>query len=263
MFVEIAPGVLVRQSAFCESNAVVIRDSDDSLLVDPGVTGDDLNALADEIEALGIVVTMGFSTHPHWDHLLWHERFGDAARYGTVKCAATARARLERNRELASRLAPGAPLETLDRVTALQSDANYIPWKRRPVRILEHDAHAPGHGALLVEDVGVLIAGDMLSDVEIPLFDPRGTDPCGDYVAGLDLLASASAGVVIPGHGSVGHGAEVGRRIDADRTYLHALLAGADPSDPRLGSGATYGADWLPEAHKTNVDLANQRSAPL
>jgi glyoxylase-like metal-dependent hydrolase (beta-lactamase superfamily II) len=261
MFVEVAPGVLVRQSSFCESNAVVVRDSDDTLLVDPGVTGDDLNALADDLEALGIVVTMGFSTHPHWDHLLWHERFGDVARYGTVKCAATARARLERNREMASRLAPGAPLETLDRVTALQPDADYIPWRGRAVRILEHDAHAPGHGALLIEGVGVLIAGDMLSDVEIPLFDPRGTDPCGDYVVGLERLASVSAGMVIPGHGSVGHGTEVGERIEADRTYLHALLAGVDPADQRLGSGATYGADWLPQAHQSNVDLANHRSA--
>jgi glyoxylase-like metal-dependent hydrolase (beta-lactamase superfamily II) len=261
LFVEVASGVLVRQSAFCQSNAVVIRDSDDILLVDPGVTGDDLNELANDLDALGIVVTMGYSTHPHWDHLLWHERFGDVARYGTVKCVATARERLERNREMASRLAPGAPLDTLDRVTALQPGANYIPWRSRPVRILEHDAHAPGHGALLIEDVSVLIAGDMLSDVEIPLFDPRGTDPCGDYMAGLDLLASASAGVVIPGHGSVGYGSEVGERIEADRTYLHAVLAGADPADRRIGSGATYGADWLPQAHLSNVDLANQRIA--
>jgi glyoxylase-like metal-dependent hydrolase (beta-lactamase superfamily II) len=261
MFVEVAPGVLVRQSLFCESNAVVVRDSDDTLLVDPGVTGDDLNALADEIEDLGIIVTMGFSTHPHWDHLLWHARFGDVPRYGTLKCATTARERLERNRALAARLAPGAPLETLDRVTALQPDANYLPWQGRRIQILEHDGHAPGHGALLVEDLSVLIAGDMLSDVEIPLFDPRGTDACGDYVVGLDLLASASAGVVIPGHGSVGYGSEVGERIEADRTYVRAVLAGVDPTDERLGSGATYGTDWLPQAHQSNVDLANQRSA--
>jgi hydroxyacylglutathione hydrolase len=106
----------------------------------------------------------------------------------------------------------------------------------------------------------VLIAGDMLSDVEIPLFDPRGTDPCGDYVIGLDLLASASADVVIPGHGSVGYGSDVGERIEADRTYLRALLSGADPADQRLGSGATYGTDWLPQAHQSNVELANKRS---
>jgi hypothetical protein len=28
-------------------------------------------------------VVAGFSAHPHWDHLLWHPRFGDVPRYAT------------------------------------------------------------------------------------------------------------------------------------------------------------------------------------
>src|SRR6266508_4241187 len=39
-------------------------------------------------------VVAGFSTHPHWDHLLWHARLGAAPRYGTARCAATVRDRL-------------------------------------------------------------------------------------------------------------------------------------------------------------------------
>lgn len=258
MFDEIASGVFVRQSAFCQSNAILVRDATHALLVDPGTDGDDLNGLADDLEALGVVVTVGFATHPHWDHLLWHERFGDVARHGTAKCVAAARERLEPNQEMASRLAPGAPPLTLDRVSALPAGSTHVPLQNRSIRILEHDAHAPGHAALLIEDVRVLIAGDMLSDVEFPLFDPRGADPPGDYAGALDLLASASAAVVIPGHGSVAYGAEVSSRIDADRRYVRALLAGADPADPRLASDATYGPDWLPEVHQRNVRLASR-----
>jgi glyoxylase-like metal-dependent hydrolase (beta-lactamase superfamily II) len=258
MFEEIASGVFVRQSAFCQSNAILVRDAGSALLVDPGTDGDDLSGLADDLEALGVVATLGFSTHPHWDHLLWHERFGDVARYGTAKCVAVARERLEPNQEMASRLAPGAPLLTLERVGALPPGSTHIPLRSRSIRILEHDGHAPGHAGLLIEDVSVLIAGDMLSDVEIPLFDPRGADPPGDYSIALDLLDSASADMVIPGHGSVAHGAEVGSRIDADRRYVRALLAGDDPADPRVGSDATYGADWLPECHQRNVELARK-----
>jgi hypothetical protein len=39
MLTQIAEGVLVRQSRFCQSNAVVIRGDDGVLLVDPGVEG--------------------------------------------------------------------------------------------------------------------------------------------------------------------------------------------------------------------------------
>jgi hypothetical protein len=43
---------------------------------------------------LGQTVVAGFSTHPHWDHLLWHAGLGMAPRYGTARCAATVRDRL-------------------------------------------------------------------------------------------------------------------------------------------------------------------------
>jgi glyoxylase-like metal-dependent hydrolase (beta-lactamase superfamily II) len=42
-----------------------------------------------------------------------------------------------------------------------------------PGEIIEHQAHAPGHAAILLADRGILITGDMLSDVLTPLLDPR------------------------------------------------------------------------------------------
>ncbi len=41
--------------------------------------------------------------------------------------------------------------------------ATEIPWDGPQVRVVEHPAHSPGHAALVVEDRGVLVAGDMLS----------------------------------------------------------------------------------------------------
>ena len=45
--------------------------------------------------------------------------------------------------------------------------------------------HAPGHAALLIEERGVLVAGDMLSDVLIPdaLEFNDTADPIEDYLA--------------------------------------------------------------------------------
>jgi glyoxylase-like metal-dependent hydrolase (beta-lactamase superfamily II) len=258
---EIADGVLIRQSGFCQSNAVVVRGRGEALLVDPGVDGHDLEELADDLSASDTLVTAGFSTHPHWDHLLWHDRFGEVRRYGTTSCAAVARARLTRLQEVAARLAPGIQLDLVGAITALPRGSSRVPWSGPTVRIIEHQAHAPGHGALLIEDSGVLVAGDMLSDVEIPLFDPEAADPCSDYLMALDLLAAACSKevtVLIPGHGSVAHGPDIRSRIDADRRYVEALRAGTDPRDPRVGSDASYGADWLPEAHERNMHLARR-----
>jgi len=83
MLHQVADGVWVRQSAWVWSNAIAVRGEGGLILVDPGIDGSDLNELADDLGRLGIPVVAGFSTHPHWDHLLWHPSFGDVPRYAT------------------------------------------------------------------------------------------------------------------------------------------------------------------------------------
>jgi glyoxylase-like metal-dependent hydrolase (beta-lactamase superfamily II) len=114
------------------------------------------------------------------------------------------------------------PLDLLGLITGLPADTGRIPWDGPQVRILEHQAHAPGHAALLIDESGVLIAADMLSDVLIPL---------------LDL-----------------------NDIDQDRRYLQALRDADGLSDPRLGPSATFG-DWLPGVHERQLQhLARSRA---
>src|SRR5689334_5113870 len=46
-----------------------------------------------------------------------------------------------------------------------------------------------GQSALFLPESWILVAGDMCSDLEIPLLDRDRPDPVGDYLAGLDRLA--------------------------------------------------------------------------
>ena len=81
---QVADGVWVRQSEWVWTNATVVRGEDGLILVDPGIDGSELGQLADDVDRLGIPLVAGFSTHPHWDHLLWHPRFDDVPRYATA-----------------------------------------------------------------------------------------------------------------------------------------------------------------------------------
>ena len=260
MLRQVAEGVLIHESEFCQSNAVVVHGRAGVLLIDPGVLDDEMTALADDLRELGQPVVAGFATHPHWDHLLWHARFGAAPRYGTARGAAYVRDRLSdpgAKARIAAQLIPPdiagqVPLDLLGRITGLPAGTARIPWDGPQVRIVEHQAHAPGHAALLIEERGVLIAGDMLSDVLIPMLDLTGTaDPIEDYLAALRRLESVAGGVevLVPGHGSIGGADQVRARIGQDRAYLHAVRDAHDPSDPRVGPSATYGQDWLPGVH--------------
>jgi glyoxylase-like metal-dependent hydrolase (beta-lactamase superfamily II) len=268
MLRQVAEGVLVHQSEFCQSNAVVVHGRAGVLLIDPGVLGDELAALADDLRELGQPVVAGFSTHPHWDHLLWHAALGAAPRYGTARCAATARNLLSDPRwkaRIAQWIPPDiagqVPLDLLGLITGLPAETTHIPWDGPHVRVIEHQGHAPGHAALLIEERGVLIAGDMLSDVLIPMLDLNDTaDPIGDYLAALRLLegAAGDADVTVPGHGSTGGAGQVRARIDQDRAYLHALRDARGPGDARIGPSATY--DWVPGVHARQLQRLTQRS---
>jgi glyoxylase-like metal-dependent hydrolase (beta-lactamase superfamily II) len=249
---QVADGVWVRQSEWVWSNSVVVRGEDGLILVDPGIDGSELEQLADAVEQLGIPVVAGFSTHPHWDHLLWHARFGDVPRYATPAAAQVAGAARERARAMAAESVSGVPLDLVALVTPLPADGGPVPGE-----IIGHQAHAVGHAAVLLADRGVLLAGDMLSDVLIPLFDFRQDDQVGAYEAALDRLGEAAGQVevVIPGHGAVAEGSRVAARLAADHAYVDALRRGEEPVDARLGPHA----DWLYGPHRSNLEQTRGR----
>ena len=246
---EVARGVWVGTARKYTTTTTIVAGADGGcLLVDPAVSVADLAALAGWLAARGLRPAAGWSTHPHWDHLLWSAALGDAPRYATPRAVAVTA------REEASLIegvtddAPGHDLTLFARVTALPG--REIDWPGPRALVLAHDAHAPGHGAVFLPDTGVLIAGDMCSDIEIPLPDLEAANPFGDYREGLRLLADAAVAVVVPGHGHVGDGPEFRRRVAADLAYLDAIAAGADIPDERLTE------DWLRTEHARALALA-------
>jgi glyoxylase-like metal-dependent hydrolase (beta-lactamase superfamily II) len=240
------------------------------LLIDPGVRGYEMACLANDLSDWGQPVVAGFSTHPHWDHLLWHARLGAAPRYGTARCAAAVRNLLsdaQWKARIAEWIPPDiaeqVPLDLLGLITGLPAEVAHIPWDGPQVRIVEHQAHALGHAALLIEERGVLVAGDMLSDVLIPMLDLNDTgDAIEDYLAALRLLegVAGDVDVVVPGHGSIGRGDQVHARIDQDRAYLRALRDDHVPSDPRVGPSAKDGWHWVAGVHARQLQRLAQGS---
>lgn len=266
MLKHVAEGVLVHESEFIQSNSVVVQGRDGVLLIDPGITSDEMATIANDLLELGQPVVAGFSTHPDWDHVLWHANFGDAPRYGTARCAASLRDLLSNadwKARVAEMLPPEyaeeIPMDLLGLITGLPAEAAQLPWDGPQVRIIEHQAHAPGHAALLIEERGVLVAGDMLSDILMPFLDLEAANPIEDYLAALRLFEGVAddVDVVIPGHGSVGGAEHFRARIEQDRAYVQALRDGGVPDDPRVGPSAPL--DWLPDVHSWQVQRLAQR----
>jgi glyoxylase-like metal-dependent hydrolase (beta-lactamase superfamily II) len=254
---EVAPGVHVATAQLYTTTTTIVTGADGGcLLIDPAVTVADLERLAGWLAGRGLRPVAAWSTHPHWDHVLWSRGLGaDVVRYATPRASLTAERELPGLTEGVQESAPGHDLALFGRVAPLA--AAEVPWDGPRAVVIAHDAHAPGHGALFLPDSGVLVAGDMCSDIEIPLPDmeaaqapeapeaSEASDPFGTNRHGLGLLASqAGVRVVVPGHGHVGDAAEFSRRVATDFAYLDAVEAGRDPRDPRLAQ------EWLRAEHE-------------
>ena len=229
---EVATGLLVATSRTDSLNSVVVLGRDGGvLLVDPGWQQDELDDLSAELSARSLTPVAGFATHAHYDHLLWHPDFGDVPRWAspdTVRIAGS-----HRDQVLES-LGDGYRSEVLALTGRLSVLPGLdIPWLGPESDVILHDAHIVGHSAVWIAPLGVLIAGDMLSDIELPLPD-NSANALGAYRAGLEALApyASIARYVIPGHGSItGDGTA---RIEADRAYLDGLASGRESTDARL-----------------------------
>ncbi len=254
--VEIAAGVHVMTSSRYTTTTTIVCRGGGALLVDPAWTVTERDGIVDWLRERSLHVVAGFSTHAHHDHLLWHPGFGDVPRWAsadTVRCAHEWRDEL--TTAMGDDLPAGwpNPIDGIRPTTSAQLDpfgevADAVALGIASVELVVHDGHAPGHTALLLADQGVLVAGDMLSDIELPL--PFHPDDLPAYLAALDALAPAvaRATALVPGHG---HPTDRPvERLDADRRYLDALLGGSDPDDPRR---ALPGMD---AAHAHNVELA-------
>ena len=246
--VEAAPGAWVATSRrYATTSTVLLDGAGGAVVVDPAWDPDELAAIPADLASLGVRCVAGLATHEHYDHVMWHPGLGEVPRWstpGTVDHLAAERDRL---------LAPLAEYLTPDliaiagRLDPLTDDL--LPWDGPPARVIQHDAHAPAHLALLVESTGVLVAGDMLSDVELPM--PANEDRTLDtYLAGLERLVDAvsSATLLVPGHGTPTR--DPMARLDADRRYLDDLVSGRPSADPRIADPENAAL------HRANVDRA-------
>src|SRR5699024_7975433 len=164
--IDVAPGVLVLTSRTMCTTSTVVHDGKRALLVDPAWHADELGGIADLLTARDLRVELGWATHAHHDHLLWHPRFGPAPRLATPSAAATARAQLT---QIRTALAPTLPAELRTLAGQVQElDGAQLPWSGPVAEVVVHHGHSPGHGALWLPEVRVLLAGDMLSETEIP-----------------------------------------------------------------------------------------------
>jgi glyoxylase-like metal-dependent hydrolase (beta-lactamase superfamily II) len=200
----------------------------ESFLIDSPVLPEELELLPSVLEQARFPPLSGLlATHADWDHLL-----GPLAFPGVLLgCAESSARRLaaepgSAQRELRS-FDEGLYLERSRPLALGAPQALPVPGHceigDRELELHPADGHTADGMAVWAPWAGVLIAGDYLSSIEIPMLSPGGGRSA--YLATLERLRLLveRAEHVVPGHGPVLDSAATLEILEQDLAYLEAL----------------------------------------
>jgi glyoxylase-like metal-dependent hydrolase (beta-lactamase superfamily II) len=207
----------------------------ETFLVDSPYFPDELELLPALLEQSGFQVQGLLATHGDFDHLLGRLAFPDH----TLGVGEPTMARIRAEPGAAQRELREADAEhyvvrprplALGGVQALPVPG-YVEVGGEQLELHPAEGHTADGVALFARFAGVLVCGDYLSDVEIPMVAPGGSPQA--YRATLARLAPLvdAADVVVPGHGSPHDRDRALAILEEDVEYLDALEAGEERAE--------------------------------
>ena len=229
--------VLVFVSDVWQTTCTAIRAGQEGFVIDSPVYPEELRALPEVLTQAGFPASGLLTTHGDWDHLLGRMAFPEAslgcAESTAQRLAAEPGAAQRRLREFDAEhyVDRDAPL-ALGSLQALPVPGKLELGADHEVELYAADGHTADGTAYWLPWLSLLVCGDYLSPVEIPMISAGGS--LDFYDATLERLAPivAAADWVVPGHGTPQTGAQAAEILRADRDYLAALAA--DPETATL-----------------------------
>jgi glyoxylase-like metal-dependent hydrolase (beta-lactamase superfamily II) len=221
--------VIVATSRAFQTTCTLVRSGGEAFCIDSPVFPDELEILPAVAEQAGFGVVGLLATHADWDHLLGRYAFPEAP----LGCSETSAARLVNEPGAAQRelrafdeelyVERPRPLTILSHPPAQRLDVpGNVEIGDRTLELQPADGHTVDGMAVWIPWARVLVAGDYLSPVEIPMIEGSASA----YLATLSRLEPLveQADHVVPGHGAPLDGVRAAAILREDRAYLEALL---------------------------------------
>jgi glyoxylase-like metal-dependent hydrolase (beta-lactamase superfamily II) len=226
--------VIAVTSRVYATGCVLVRSGGEAFCIDSPVFPDELEILPAIAEQAGFSVVGVLATHADWDHLLGRYAFPQAP----LGVAESSAARLINE--------PGAAQRELrdfdDEFYVTRPSPLSIPGSQkldvpgfidigeRSLELQPADGHTADGMAVWIPWARVLVAGDYLSPVEIPMVG-HSADAYAATLTRLEPLVE-QADWVVPGHGGPIDGTRALAILREDRDYVEALARGEDAPLP-------------------------------
>jgi glyoxylase-like metal-dependent hydrolase (beta-lactamase superfamily II) len=229
--------VVVAASRAYATTCTLVRAGGEAFCIDSPVFPDELEILPAMATQAGFDVVGLLATHADWDHLLGRYAFPEAP----LGCAESSAARLVNEPGVAQRKLREFDEELyLERPRPLSLPGaqrlpvpGHVEVGDRELELQPADGHTVDGMAIWIPWARVLVCGDYLSPLEIPMLSAGGS--AAAYLATLARLEPLveQAEHVVPGHGGPIDAVRAAAILREDRDYLEALRdRGADAPLP-------------------------------
>ncbi|HEY2260218.1 MAG TPA: MBL fold metallo-hydrolase [Solirubrobacteraceae bacterium] len=237
-----------------QTTGTAVRAGEEGFLIDSPVYPEELRALPDVLQQADFPVSGLLCTHGDWDHLLGRLAFPQAS----LGCPESTAERLQAGPGEAQRQLRGfdeehyvdqrSPL-SLGRLQPLPVPGRLELGPEHELELHRSDGHTSDGAAYWLPWLKVLVCGDYLSPVEIPMISEGGSIEA--YRATLARLRplTEQAAWIVPGHGAPVASERALEILAEDDAYLEQLAG--DPRSVKLPSSRSSAAQR--RIHETNL----------
>lgn len=258
----------VFQSVLYQTTSAVVQTADLVLVVDPNWLPSEIEQIRSYVDQIqgGRELYLLF-THGDFDHIIGYRAFPDAKVIGS--------------KGLNEHPQKAYKLELIR-----DFDAKHYVERKYPIEFPEPDIivsdneqqlkvgattltfyRAPGHTAdglfTCVEPLGILVAGDYLSDFELPFIYDSAKAYQQTLLTAKRIFEQYAIKALVPGHGRVATDPdEMRRRLHLAEDHLNRLIQAVTESDEAavaaLGQEHAFPSSFTQECHAENVRIIRQ-----
>ncbi|MDU0200417.1 MBL fold metallo-hydrolase [Paenibacillus sp. MAH-36] len=257
--------VTVFQSALFQTTSTVIQTNEMIIVVDPNWLPNEIETIQHYVQSIqGEREIYLLFTHGDFDHIIGYQAFPGAKTIGSLALQnhpkKDHKLKLIRNFDNENYVIRNYPILFPELDIVIQEDGQQLQLGETTLTFYL----APGHTAdglmTVVEPLGILIAGDYLSDFELPFI----YDSAKAYSQTLDksnrILEQHHVQLLVPGHGlATSDQGEMKRRVELAADYLERLrqsvIANDESALEALNQEHAFPSSFTEECHKENVRI--------
>ncbi|BFH64751.1 MBL fold metallo-hydrolase [Paenibacillus azoreducens] len=257
--------ITIFQSVLYQTTSTVIELDDLILVVDPNWLPSEIEEIKAHVDAVrGDKACYLLFTHGDYDHIIGYKAFPDAKTIGSAALASHPqkehKLQLIRGFDARYYVKRDYPVEFPELDIVIEEDGQQITIGSTTLTFYLAPGHTPDGLFTVIDSAHVFVAGDYLSDFELPFIFHSARAYEETIRKAGQILQNHPVELLVPGHGQyTASREEMERRVNMAQSHLErlkqAVITGDEQSLERLRLEHGFASESTDQCHQENISI--------